>query len=204
MGLVPPTAALVVALGRHNRELRRVTRRLQALSTTDALTGIPNRRRFDEQLAQEMARTNRYATPVAVVMIDLDHFKELNDRFGHPAGDEVLRQVAGLLDRQKRVGDLVARIGGEEFAALLPHADLRAAAAWAERMRRRIAEAQFPRHGHVLSVTASFGVAAIDEPPFDPGRLVEEADRALYSAKHLGRNRVISACASAQCDLAIC
>ncbi len=106
-------------LAAQNRSLRELSDRLQALSTTDALTGVPNRRALDERLEDELGRTRRYGTPLAAVMIDLDHFKKLNDRHGHPAGDAVLRQVARILDSEKRRGDIVARYGGEEFVALL-------------------------------------------------------------------------------------
>jgi diguanylate cyclase (GGDEF)-like protein len=163
-------------LAARNRELQAMTERLQALSATDALTGIPNRRSFDERLAVEMARTARYHTPLALVMVDLDHFKQLNDGYGHPAGDQVLRRIAELLEGEKRLGDMVARYGGEEFVAILPHSDAAAALAWAERARARIADTTFELSGRRVPVTASFGVAA--------------AMSALYEAKAAGRNRV--------------
>src|SRR2546421_901998 len=99
-------------LQRRNRELGELTQRLHALSATDPLTGISNRRTFDERLAVEVARANRYGTPITLVMLDLDHFKELNDQFGHLTGDEVLRRGAALLDREKRLGDGGGRYGG--------------------------------------------------------------------------------------------
>jgi diguanylate cyclase (GGDEF)-like protein len=177
-------------LERRNEELRALSDRLQALSATDALTGIANRRTFDERLAVEVARANRYGTPLALVMVDLDHFKELNDRFGHLAGDEVLRRVAAVLDREKRVGDVVARFGGEEFAAILPHTEARAAIAWAERVRAMLASTQVRSDAGSFSVTASFGVAGAG-PREEGEHLIEEADRALYTAKRLGRDRVV-------------
>ena len=100
---------------------------------------MPNRRALDERLEGELGRTRRYGTPLAAVMIDLDHFKKLNDRHGHAAGDAVLRQVARILDSEKRRGDIVARYGGEEFVAMLSHADAAAAQTWAERVRSRMA-----------------------------------------------------------------
>lgn len=172
-----------------NRELRALSESLQQLSTLDALTRIPNRRALDDRLAQEVARFNRYGTPLALVMIDLDRFKDLNDRHGHAAGDRVLQQVAAALDREKRLGDLVARFGGEEFVAILPHTDAEAAQAWAERVRGAIGatiEAAVP-------VTASFGVAQASPDGETPTRLLEAADQALYTAKRQGRNRVVSA-----------
>lgn len=172
-----------------NDDLRRLTTSLQELSVTDPLTGIANRRFLDELLAVEVARTNRYDTPLAVVMMDLDHFKELNDRFGHQAGDHALRHVAALLEAEKRVGDVVARYGGEEIVAVLPHTDAAAAAAWAERVRERLAAAAVVWQGAELAVTASFGLAAAPEHGLTAVELVERADTALYEAKRLGRNR---------------
>jgi diguanylate cyclase (GGDEF)-like protein len=183
-------------LRRRNHELAELSHRLQTLSATDALTGIANRRAFDERLAIEVAQANRYRTPLTLVMLDLDHFKQLNDRFGHVAGDEVLRGVAALLERGKRAGDLVARFGGEEFAAILPHTDARASLAWAERMRHLISALQIslPDRPDVepLTITASFGVAGAAESSEAPRGLLDHADRALYRAKQHGRNRVVA------------
>ena len=123
---------------RRNSELAALSGKLAELSTTDALTGIDNRRSFDERLAMEMARAQRYDVPCALVMIDLDRFKAVNDRHGHQAGDEVLRHVAALVNSERRSGDMVARYGGEELAAILPHTSAADAAAWAERVRTRL------------------------------------------------------------------
>jgi diguanylate cyclase (GGDEF)-like protein len=181
-------------LQRRNEELANLSGRLQALSVTDALTGIPNRRAFDERLAGEVARSNRYHTSLTLVMLDLDHFKQLNDRYGHVAGDAVLRAVAVLLDREKRAGDMVARFGGEELAAILPHTDARAALIWAERLRLQIASLRVPvperPYADHLWITASFGLAEAAGAGEQPRRLVDEADRALYRAKRHGRNVV--------------
>jgi diguanylate cyclase (GGDEF)-like protein len=180
-------------LERRNQELRELSERLLGLSATDALTGIANRRSFDERLSVEVARANRYGTPLALVMIDLDHFKELNDRFGHLAGDEVLKRVAALVDREKRLGDLVARYGGEELAAILPHTEARAAMVWAERVRQLVAGTRVQSEAGALTVTASFGVAGAASNRETPAALIEEADQALYQAKRQGRNRVMAA-----------
>jgi diguanylate cyclase (GGDEF)-like protein len=175
------------ALAAQNRALAELSAQLRAQSVTDSLTGLPNRRAFDERLALETAVARRYSRALAMVMLDLDRFKEVNDRFGHPAGDEVLRAVADVLDRQRRASDLVARHGGEEFAAILPHTGARSAAAWAERVRRAIAALAFEG----TPVTASLGVAAVEGPTaVTPSALSEAADHALYAAKQAGRNRV--------------
>jgi diguanylate cyclase (GGDEF)-like protein len=183
-------------LGEQNLALRALSDRLAALSTTDPLTGIPNRRALDDHLEDELARARRYGTPLAVVMLDLDHFKRLNDRHGHAAGDAVLRQVASVLDAEKRRGDTIARFGGEEFVAILSHADEAAAQGWAERVKGRLASMAIEVGGTILRVTASFGVAGC--LPGDSGfaggeSLLAAADRALYVAKARGRNRVVVA-----------
>jgi diguanylate cyclase (GGDEF)-like protein len=178
-------------LASRNRELRRISAQLRALSATDGLTDIANRRTFDERIAVELAQATRYGTRLSLVMVDIDHFKHLNDNFGHRAGDEVLRQVAKRLEAEKRVGDLVARYGGEEFVAILPHTDAASAAAWAERARERISAAEILAEGQALHVTASFGVAEEGPNTGTPEALVAAADAAMYEAKSRGRNRVV-------------
>ena len=177
-------------LARRNRALVDLSEQLRALSTTDALTGLPNRRAFDERLQAEIARANRHGAPLALVMIDLDHFKALNDRFGHQVGDAVLSTVGAVLGSERRLGDLAARYGGEEFVAILPHADEDAAQAWAERVRARIAGTAVDVDGQLARVTASFGVAAARPEDEDKASLVAAADQALYQAKARGRDRV--------------
>jgi diguanylate cyclase (GGDEF)-like protein len=179
-------------LGAQNVALRALSDRLAELSTTDALTGVPNRRAMDEHLSDEMARARRYGTPLAVVMLDLDHFKLLNDHYGHAAGDQVLKHVARILEGEKRRGDTIARYGGEEFVAILSHADGAAAQVWAERVRARLGATAVELAGDIVNVTASFGVAAaVGEAIPDGEILLETADRALYEAKERGRNRVV-------------
>lgn len=180
------------ALARRNAELRALGAELERQSQTDALTGVCNRRAFDAQLAVELARARRYHTPLSLVMIDLDRFKQLNDRHGHPAGDEVLRRLGALLESEKRAGDLVCRYGGEEFAALLPHTGAQDALAWAERVRARLADEPIPIPAGQVRVTASFGVAERAAGD-DAGTLVQAADQALYEAKGTGRNRSVLA-----------
>ena len=165
---------------------------LQELSETDALTGLANRRSFDRRLDLELSRTKRYGVSTALVMIDLDAFKVLNDRFGHPAGDEVLRRVGAALGCENRAGDLVARYGGEEFAAILSDTTTEDAINWAERARQRLAAGWTAWGAARLTVTASFGAAGTSSWSVGKRRLVEAADRALYEAKRRGGNTVLA------------
>ena len=175
-------------------ELQRVNEQLVRLSTTDALTQVGNRRLFDQTLKAEWQRAARRAAPVALLMIDVDHFKEYNDHYGHPAGDEVLRQIARLVgDSVRRGGELVARYGGEEFVLLLPGADLEAARVVAERCRQSIADAKIEHRASATAawVGVSIGVAShVASSGVDCKTLVETADAALYRAKRCGRGRI--------------
>ena len=170
---------------------------LEELSQTDALTGLANRRSFEHRLALELSRTWRHGVRSALVMIDLDHFKLLNDRFGHLAGDEVLRRVASILNAEKRVGDLVVRYGGEEFAAILPDTTVDEAINWAERARQRIAACRIAWGESNLAITASFGIGGADSWAVTKEQLVESADKLLYEAKGRGRNVVVATAAPA-------
>ena len=163
--------------------LEQANSRLEALSLEDDLTGIANRRYFERALNDEWNRARRREHPLALILLDLDHFKSLNDRRGHPAGDDCLRRVGAFLaEAVKRSGEVVARYGGEEFAILLPGVDAEGALRIAEMLREGI-----ERLG---SVTASCGVAALIPSNETPDQLVASADRALYAAKHSGRNCV--------------
>ncbi|HEX7168274.1 MAG TPA: sensor domain-containing diguanylate cyclase [Acidimicrobiales bacterium] len=159
---------------------------VQQLAATDALTRVANRRTFEETLERELSRAARAGTSVALVMVDVDHFKRLNDTHGHRTGDEVLRAVAGAIVAHTRDYDLVARYGGEEFAVVLPGCDSDAAAGLAERMREAIESLDSGP-----SVTASLGVAVGGGLGTDGEALVRAADAALYEAKRQGRNRVL-------------
>ncbi len=165
---------------------RDLLRRLEHLSMSDPLTGLGNRRAFDEALAVEMARARRAGGSMGVVILDVDHFKQFNDRHGHQAGDDALVTVAKVLAQEARAEDRACRIGGEEFALLLPGADDAAAAAVAERVRRAVEAAGAEPAG----VTVSLGVAASRGD--DPRGLLESADARLYVAKAAGRNRVVA------------
>jgi diguanylate cyclase (GGDEF)-like protein len=157
-------------------------------SEHDALTQLPNRRRLDSDLAVECERSARYARPLAFVMLDLDHFKQVNDQYGHARGDEVLQSVAGVLSSNLRASDTAYRYGGEELAIILRESNLTSAAEAAERLRVCLEKA-FGVEGEV-AVTASFGVAELGPQTSMPASLVAAADAALYAAKREGRNRV--------------
>ncbi len=168
------------------QELERMNVRLAVQSATDPLTGLKNRRAFQERLEAEVGRARRYGSPLSLLILDVDHFKSYNDAFGHPAGDEVLRKVATLLLGETRSADLVARYGGEEFVVLLPDTELEGALLLAERCRNAIETADWSRRG----VTISVGVSTLTLDTLDDGGLLEATDRALYEAKRDGRNCV--------------
>ena len=175
-------------------ELHRLNDELTRLSTTDALTEIGNRRLFDQTLKAEWARAARRGEPIGLLMIDIDHFKEYNDHYGHPAGDVVLRQVARMIgDAVRRGGELVARYGGEEFAVLLPGNSLDDARRAAERCARIVADAKIEHRASTTSawLTMSIGVASqIATAAQDGSSLVDTSDAALYRAKRCGRGRI--------------
>jgi len=178
-----------VRAGRRIVELQKAllasNRRLEELSRTDDLTGVGNRRFFDAELASRFEHAQRYGRPLTLVMIDIDHFKNVNDTFGHQAGDEVLQHVARVLQRNTRRSDFVARFGGEEFVVLLPETALLEGLQVAEKIRAAVPAENLPTR-----VTVSAGVAAIPLQLDTPEELVAAADRALYRAKEKGRNRV--------------
>ena len=168
-------------------------RKLEQQSLRDPLTNLFNRRYFNEQLAIEFERANRSRTPLALQMVDIDHFKRINDRFGHEAGDRVLRQVSDILAQNARAGDIVCRWGGEEFLILMPGSNAAAAKRRADEIRARINDQIEIVGGTRVSV--SIGVASYPEHASDPDSLIDVSDRALYAAKGAGRNRVTVAVA---------
>ncbi|BCL75557.1 hypothetical protein JHS3_12930 [Jeongeupia sp. HS-3] len=168
-------------------------RELKLLAMTDGLTGLANRRVFMQQMEAEHLRAQRYDLPLALILVDLDYFKAVNDNWGHPAGDAVLKAVATTLQTLSREADLVARIGGEEFAILTPGTTLAAATDAATRYCEAIAALVIQHGKHTLGITASFGVAAPTEEDRSAAATFGQADAALYRAKHSGRNRVIAA-----------
>ena len=167
------------------RDLESQNSALSEIASSDPLTGLRNRRYFGEALEAQFSLARRKQLPISLVMIDVDHFKSFNDRFGHPAGDEVLRTIGHLLRSCVREHDIVARYGGEEFAILLPTTDEDECLPLVERLRTTVANHPWPFRG----VTISLGVATLDPGESLPSNLVDRADRALYYSKALGRNR---------------
>ncbi|WP_292990156.1 DUF484 family protein [Nitrosomonas sp.] len=171
--------------------------RLKHNSLNDALTGINNRRFFDQRLAEEISRCKRLQKPISCLFIDVDNFKQFNDTYGHAGGDMVLKQVAGIIRNELRLSDIVGRYGGEEFAILLPDTDHRTAVEIAERIRESIQKHRYKFDKHMLQVTVSIGIAdfqkfADENKTLDEigNSLIAAADNALYKAKKAGRNCV--------------
>jgi diguanylate cyclase (GGDEF)-like protein len=172
---------------------------LREQASTDALTGLYNRRHFREVLQRELARAKRNGTCIALVMIDIDYFKKINDTYGHGAGDLVLREMGALLKENTRAGDTACRFGGEEFALILPESGGEGARLKAETLRRAVSELDLAYDGQELGrLTASFGIALFPDHADEPDALLRAADEALYAAKGAGRNRVMIQEAPAQ------
>jgi diguanylate cyclase (GGDEF)-like protein len=168
-------------------------RKLYESSTRDALTGAYNRRHFEDRLRAELAFAVRHATDCALILLDIDHFKRVNDTYGHPAGDEVLRHLAGIATRALRTEDVFARFGGEEFAVILRGASTRGAGRLAERLREALSQQPALHEGQQIATTLSAGCAALSccATP-SPDEVIAIADRRLYAAKQGGRNRVVA------------
>lgn len=173
--------------------IMRLVRRLEYLSEHDALTGLLNRRAIETLMDKEAQRLHRFGDPFALLLIDIDHFKRINDRHGHAAGDMVLSAVAAVLQSQAREVDHVARFGGEEFCVLLPRADVEGALQAAERFREAVLRTVVPWAEENLSVTVSVGLASTHDPGEALHGILRRADEALYLAKGEGRNRVVAA-----------
>lgn len=192
------TAAPECPVGHDNcdliAEVTRLKRELADLSTqvrTDPLTGLANYRHFLATLSQEMERTQRSGQPTSLIMLDIDHFKRVNDTWGHEIGNQALVHIAGLMVQSLRKLDIPCRYGGEEFAVILPDTTLRAAAPVAERLRELIEKSPLPLAGQELRITASLGISTyLMSSPESPEELVQQADDFLYQAKQDGRNRV--------------
>ncbi|MFQ5527650.1 MAG: diguanylate cyclase [Thermoanaerobaculia bacterium] len=175
-------------------ELRIKNEQLRRLACLDSLTGVPNRYHFLERLEAELSRCSRQGLPLSLAMIDIDHFKRVNDDHGHLCGDQTLRRVAEMLEQGLRDYDILARYGGEEFCAAFIDTSPEAALGVAERCRLRVAQQPVAYEGHELEITVSIGVASSTEPTSGMStELISRADEALYMAKHRGRNQVVLA-----------
>lgn len=183
---------LVMNSQRLEQEITSAQEKLILLAASDPLTGLVNRRRFLEMGQAELERSLRYGRPLAVLVMDVDHFKRVNDSFGHATGDLVLRQTAQACLAVLREPDVLGRLGGDEFAALLPETTLEGALALAERLRQAVGGLRLDYRGQAVRTSLSIGVAAM-KPDDTPHGLIERADAALYKAKHQGRDQVQAA-----------
>lgn len=178
---------------RLKRQVKESYKRIAKLSTRDELTGLYNRRYFMESLESEIDRANRYKSELALCIIDLDHFKKINDSYGHPAGDKVLSEIGKMIESSIRETDVACRYGGEEFAIILPSTDFRDAGNMSERFRKMVAEHKFEYESSHIQLTASIGIFQSKNVKDQTlGRLVEMADQALYQAKKEGRNKTVA------------
>ena len=182
---------MVLNSQRLQEELENAQIELERLATTDYLTSLSNNRAFFERAATEVVRNQRHGTPLSLVVFDVDHFKMVNDTFGHPGGDRMLRELGAVCSRMTRQNDMIARLGGEEFALLLTHSDLKAAEMAAENFRLAIERLIVEYEARNMFVTASFGVAELRDDETLEGFLAR-ADSCLYQAKHAGRNCVVT------------
>jgi diguanylate cyclase (GGDEF)-like protein len=186
-------------LQQKNIDLEHMQKKLEKLATHDELTGLYNRRFILTRLREKLPELKRYHQDCSVVIVDIDHFKKVNDTFGHPAGDEVLRRFSQIFTRELRQGDILARYGGEEFMLMLQMTDIVAAEVIIERLRQLIAAQVYAFSGKVINVTASFGITEYaNNDTIDT--LIERADKALYQAKVTGRNRVVLITPTASLD----
>lgn len=184
------TKALQDELRQKNRQLEEMLTRVETLAITDPLTGLFNRRRFESILTLEFKKASRYQTPLSCMMIDIDHFKSINDTFGHRTGDVILKEIANIIQKNIRDVDTASRWGGEEFAVLIPNTTKENAIQPANRILKAVSKHSFPDIGG-KNITVSIGIADLMDPAItDEERLVHAADLAMYEAKRKGRNRV--------------
>ena len=179
-------------LQKQSEDLKLISENLKKMSVTDELTGLFNRRRFDELMKSEIDMSYRYGDSNSILIIDIDHFKHINDKYGHPCGDSVLKDISGLLKSKFRKTDILCRIGGEEFVALCKRADKQAAIGIAENLRKMIEMATMRYSDAEIKLTISIGIATITNSSSDRDRdnLYRYADIALYHSKDNGRNRL--------------
>lgn len=181
LGILTNHAAIALANARLHLEVKRI-------AITDGLTGLFNHRHFQECLQQEFERLGRFSEPLSLMLLDIDHFKKVNDTYGHPAGDAVLKGIAQILRATLRAVDIPARYGGEEFAAILIGTDSSGAKNMAERLRKTVEKTVFPVDGRPLKVTMSIGISSYPSDARKKEELIEKADQAMYHAKKSGRN----------------
>lgn len=180
----------VTSVAVNKRQLQSMSDQFKHLSRTDRLTGLNNRGYWEEELKREYARHRRYGSSASLVIFDIDHFKKVNDTYGHQAGDAVIQGLAHVVREQIRDTDIAGRYGGEEFVVLLPDVDSAGGRVFAERLRGVVERLQISHEGQVIPFTVSLGVADLSEPCHDHQQLIERADQALYSSKRNGRNQV--------------
>jgi diguanylate cyclase (GGDEF)-like protein len=185
LGVIANQAAISI-------ENAKMYRRMELMATTDGLTGLENHRRFQEKLDLAIARARREGRPLALLLADIDHFKTVNDTYGHPVGDLVLKRVASVLSTSAREIDTVARYGGEEFALVLEGTDIEGAMKNAERIRAEVEKQLFTCDTGKFRVTLSLGIAVYPADAEQKHALIEDADQALYQAKRRGRNRAVA------------
>ena len=173
-------------------DLKEANDKLRELVFRDSLTGLFNHRYFQELMEQELSRSQRYQRPLSLIMFDIDHFKKVNDTFGHPRGDLVLKAVSSVVKARTRDSDILARYGGEEFALVLPETDLNGAVVLAERCRKSVEQMEVQTEGQTIKATISVGVTTFppDSAGFGKAKVIDAADQALYNSKHTGRNRI--------------
>jgi len=189
----PISPKIVIARASNILELRSATRELELLASTDPLTGAFNRRHFREVGNAELHRSKRYKQPFTILMLDIDHFKAVNDTFGHSVGDEALKETVSVIQNALRDEDTLGRLGGEEFAVMFPQTDTQGASLVAERIRASIAEIVIDTPIEPLSFTMSIGVSESANDDVTVDDALNRADKALYKAKEQGRNRVVCA-----------
>lgn len=199
--LIPMLLSIVVVFGIVLLVNQTIAMRLQESARRDALTGALTRSALEDVATDELARSRRHGLPLSLLLLDIDHFKMVNDQHGHAAGDAALRQFAAAVRRCLRREDVFGRLGGEEFCALLPSTAVAGAAQLAERIRQSVANLAVEAGGHRLSLKVSIGVASLGEHGSSWDELVNQADRAMYAAKRGGRNRVIVGDAQAAAGL---
>jgi diguanylate cyclase (GGDEF)-like protein len=192
LSLVITAGVFMVSVKKLKLRIDDSRREIERLAVTDDLTGLYNRRYFFKKLDEEFERTRRYGQTLSLIITDVDNFKSFNDSYGHQAGDDILREVAGLIKKSCRESDTPARYGGEEFAIILPATTRDGAAAMADKLRKKVSESRIS--GHDFAVTISLGISVLTpEGAYSPTALIYDADSALYRAKEEGKNRIVIA-----------